>query len=184
LRNNQNRWYDASIGRWLSEDPIAFAGGDANLYRYVGNGPTNGADPSGLEPYGYPYYPPPTKPTKYPIDELDDRFGPGIKPFTDKLREIQKEIKNGGGTVHFYWPWDTPGKDGYRCAEADELVQKRLLAVRDTGWEYEHEEHSGWGWLVGDGDHNWGHVYGPNGEQFYIDFWLSDDMPILFEPPR
>ncbi len=32
----------------LSNDPIGFAAGDANLYRYVGNGPTNATDPSGL----------------------------------------------------------------------------------------------------------------------------------------
>jgi hypothetical protein len=40
--------YDATIGRWTSEDPIGFAAGDANLYRYVHNGPTNATDPSGL----------------------------------------------------------------------------------------------------------------------------------------
>jgi uncharacterized protein RhaS with RHS repeats len=48
LQNNLNRWYDPSIGRWLSEDPIGFAGGDANLYRYVGNAPNNAVDPAGL----------------------------------------------------------------------------------------------------------------------------------------
>ncbi len=41
--------YDPSVGRWLSEDPIEFDGGDANLMRYVGNNPTNATDPSGLE---------------------------------------------------------------------------------------------------------------------------------------
>jgi hypothetical protein len=41
--------YDPSIGRWLSEDPIGFAGGDVNLYRYVHNDPTTFTDPSGLE---------------------------------------------------------------------------------------------------------------------------------------
>lgn len=40
--------YDPTIGRWTSQDPIGFEAGDANLYRYVGNGPTNGVDPSGL----------------------------------------------------------------------------------------------------------------------------------------
>lgn len=40
--------YDPSIGRWLSEDPLGFEAGDSNLYRYVGNGPTNATDPSGL----------------------------------------------------------------------------------------------------------------------------------------
>ena len=45
LQNNLNRWYDATIGRWLSVDPIGFAAGDANLYRYVGNAVTWAVDP-------------------------------------------------------------------------------------------------------------------------------------------
>ena len=48
LQNNGARWYDSITGRWLSQDPIGFAAGDANLYRYVGNGPTNAIDPAGL----------------------------------------------------------------------------------------------------------------------------------------
>jgi RHS repeat-associated protein len=48
LQNNLNRWYDAGVGEWISEDPIGFDSGDSNLYRYVGNGPTNGTDPFGL----------------------------------------------------------------------------------------------------------------------------------------
>ncbi len=48
LQNNLNRWYDAKVGRWISKDPIGFAAGDANLYRYVGNRVTNATDPSGL----------------------------------------------------------------------------------------------------------------------------------------
>ncbi|MES1213010.1 MAG: RHS repeat-associated core domain-containing protein, partial [Singulisphaera sp.] len=47
LEYYRGRWYDPAVGRFLSEDPIRFAGGDANLYRYVGNGPTNATDPSG-----------------------------------------------------------------------------------------------------------------------------------------
>ena len=27
--------YDPTIGRWTTEDPIAFDGGDFNLYRYA-----------------------------------------------------------------------------------------------------------------------------------------------------
>ncbi len=37
-----------TLGRWLEEDPIGFAGGDPNLYRAVGNNPQNRLDPSGL----------------------------------------------------------------------------------------------------------------------------------------
>jgi RHS repeat-associated protein len=43
------RYYDAGVGRFLSEDPISFSGGDANLYRYVSNAPTISRDPMGLQ---------------------------------------------------------------------------------------------------------------------------------------
>jgi len=42
------RWYDPRIGKFVSEDPIGFEAGDANLCRYVGNNALNTADPSGL----------------------------------------------------------------------------------------------------------------------------------------
>jgi RHS repeat-associated protein len=45
---NLNRWYDASVGRWLSEDPIGFNGDDGNLYRYVGNEVVAQTDALGL----------------------------------------------------------------------------------------------------------------------------------------
>ncbi|MBK7891916.1 MAG: hypothetical protein IPJ84_14070 [Bdellovibrionales bacterium] len=43
------RSYDAEVGRWVSKDPILFAGGDANLYGYVLNDPVNWVDPEGLK---------------------------------------------------------------------------------------------------------------------------------------
>ncbi|MBR0191320.1 MAG: hypothetical protein IJQ31_04555 [Thermoguttaceae bacterium] len=49
LQNNINRWYDADVGRWLSNDPIGFDGNDTNLYRYIQNHPSIFCDPSGLE---------------------------------------------------------------------------------------------------------------------------------------
>ncbi len=42
------RYYDAMEGRFISKDPIGFAGGDVNLYNYVGGNPINYVDPSGL----------------------------------------------------------------------------------------------------------------------------------------
>jgi RHS repeat-associated protein len=47
LQYNRARWYNPATGRWTAEDPAGFGAGDMNLYRYVGNNPTNGADPSG-----------------------------------------------------------------------------------------------------------------------------------------
>jgi RHS repeat-associated protein len=43
------RYYDPKVGRFLSEDPIGFAGGDNNFYAYVRNNPVNLIDPSGLQ---------------------------------------------------------------------------------------------------------------------------------------
>ena len=43
----RNRWYDPELGRFISEDPIGFAGGDINLYGYVGNNPLSFIDPYG-----------------------------------------------------------------------------------------------------------------------------------------
>ncbi len=42
------RYYDPTIGRFLSEDPIRWAGG-MNLYAYVGDDPLNRFDPIGLQ---------------------------------------------------------------------------------------------------------------------------------------
>lgn len=42
------RYYDPTIGRFITPDPIGFAGGDTNFYRYVSNDPVNFRDPSGL----------------------------------------------------------------------------------------------------------------------------------------
>jgi RHS repeat-associated protein len=42
------RYYSPSIGIFISQDPLSFAAGDANLTRYVGNMPTMFSDPFGL----------------------------------------------------------------------------------------------------------------------------------------
>jgi RHS repeat-associated protein len=46
------RYYDPQGGRFLASDPILFLGGDANLYRYVWNGPLTLRDPAGLSGIG------------------------------------------------------------------------------------------------------------------------------------
>jgi hypothetical protein len=44
--------HQQKVDRFQTLDPLGFAGGDANLYRYVGNGPMTRRDPSGLEMFG------------------------------------------------------------------------------------------------------------------------------------
>ncbi|HKP04416.1 MAG TPA: RHS repeat-associated core domain-containing protein [Chthoniobacterales bacterium] len=47
---NRARAYHPGLGRFMSEDPSGFDGGDTNLYRYCGNDPVNFYDDSGLQP--------------------------------------------------------------------------------------------------------------------------------------
>jgi len=45
---NRARFYDPLLGRFLSEDPLGYGGGDFNLYSFAWNSPRNWNDPSGL----------------------------------------------------------------------------------------------------------------------------------------
>lgn len=45
----RNRWYDASLQRFISRDPIGLKGG-VNLYNYAYSSPTNFIDPWGRRP--------------------------------------------------------------------------------------------------------------------------------------
>ena len=49
LYDYRNRFYLPALGRFLQTDPIGFAGGDANLYRYCGGDPVNWTDPEGTQ---------------------------------------------------------------------------------------------------------------------------------------
>ncbi|UCE66515.1 MAG: RHS repeat-associated core domain-containing protein [Candidatus Zixiibacteriota bacterium] len=42
------RYYDPLTGRFMVRDPLGFAAGDVNFYRYIWNNPSNLRDPSGL----------------------------------------------------------------------------------------------------------------------------------------
>jgi RHS repeat-associated protein len=110
LQNNLNRWYDASIGRWMSEDPIGFSAGDGNLYRYVGNRPVNYIDPLGLaegEPGGN------QRPGKRPAD-----CPRGTKPINehedtkDNAEKIKQNLrKDGFGVGPKTWVGISPEDD-------------------------------------------------------------------------
>ena len=43
------RYYHPGLQRFISEDPIGFAGGDTNLYGYVREDPINRRDPHGRD---------------------------------------------------------------------------------------------------------------------------------------
>ena len=51
------RTYSPVLKRFITEDPIRFASGDVNFYRYVGNNPTNYVDPLGFWSNPLPHLP-------------------------------------------------------------------------------------------------------------------------------
>jgi RHS repeat-associated protein len=80
LSYDQARWYDPVTGRFISRDPSGFGGGDANLYRYVGNGPTDAIDPSGAQADRRPLNPIIVNPNNTGVLIGPDPMGPDGRP--------------------------------------------------------------------------------------------------------
>ena len=71
-------FYDPNIGRWVNRDPIGERGG-IDLYRFVGNDPTDYVDEFGLR-YGNPV--PPCAPYPDCINRPPPPSGPNPRPFS------------------------------------------------------------------------------------------------------
>ena len=102
------RVQDPGTGRWLSEDPLGFAAGDADLYRYVGNDPGGLADPLGLM-------------SDPPEADLLDGYGGG-----GRSGNLPRVNPNGGEQ-----PTDTAwgkARDGIQQLEAD-LARETAIAA-------------------------------------------------------
>lgn len=190
LQNNLNRWYDAGVGRWVSEDPIGFDGGDFNIARYASNSTTLSTDPTGLSTFKNPW---PNLGEKrgekgwMTVAEFCNKVG-NDSAAAQALRDAEQDIKDsaGGAFMHqngivlFHWPWGGEGQ-GSRCSEAANTVEDRFKKVR--GWFNPSQEYNGWGWAIGDGDHNWTLIYSEDGEQEYIiDFWGHPYNPVYPGP--
>jgi RHS repeat-associated protein len=103
------RWYNPATGTWLDRDPIGFAGGP-NPYEYVGNGPTNGTDPSGLEP------------TQAELDRRKE----WSRKWLDKANQLKAGRENSVVTQFFGGaPYDPP-------TERELLLQRNAARVLDT----------------------------------------------------
>jgi RHS repeat-associated protein len=123
------------MGTWTTQDPLRFSAGDANLYRPVGNDPTNATDPSGLDwrdnwnsvtewtggKVGYVIGALPGVPgnrhTGQIIGEIGGRYGLGVKPTgTLSIKVVHKgEPRSGGlGGATYLIEWDVAGSpNGY-----------------------------------------------------------------------
>jgi len=79
------RWYDTNLGRFISEDPIGFAGGDVNLYGYVKNKSLSRRDPMGLDDADIAF-----RETEY-YKQLEKRG----KEFWDSVRNLPRKPECG-----------------------------------------------------------------------------------------
>ena len=70
LQYVRQRWYDPVTRQFISQDPLGFAGGDVNLFRYAGNNPINRNDPGGEQEYGESPYIPSPPPESFYRNEL------------------------------------------------------------------------------------------------------------------
>jgi RHS repeat-associated protein len=122
------RYYDPAVGRFVSEDPLGFGGGDVNLFGYAQNDPVNVIDPLGLAPPIPPYYPPGWTP--------DWRWAPGSK----SARPDWNWWDPNGGEWHWdpdpngshpefpnghydYHPWDQWNSRKNRCPPGEKVPE-------------------------------------------------------------
>ena len=85
------RDYDPETGRWISRDPILFAGGETSLYGYAGNDPIEFIDPSGLYPYSLGQL------SAIIFNETQSLSGPGIDTARLYLAYVALNRPNLGG---------------------------------------------------------------------------------------
>lgn len=135
----QSAWafYNPSIGRWLSRDPIGERGGK-NLYGYVRNEAVNRTDYLGLRP---PYpgptdtHPlPPPNPVPPPILDEDDKLPEGYTGFSICQRPLNETDcidrllnKCGQGHKFVMYTGSDGKKDGYGFYPNGKINQEQNL---------------------------------------------------------
>jgi RHS repeat-associated protein len=103
------RYYDPKIGRFISRDPISFAGGDVNLYGYVSNNPVNWIDPWGFNANVITY---PFKcASKFALPNLS-----GLASFARVANPV------GAFSAVFFYDWNTAGL-------YDDMIPEHMLRV-------------------------------------------------------
>ena len=131
-----HRYYDASIGRFISEDPIQ-AG--TNWYAYCDNNPLKAIDPSGLfadgdiawhwvhdgDGYTKPKKPRPKKPSKPAIPPIDpELIHKAIEIGKQVIGDTNENNREHGGTIH---------KIGGKYSTTDPSYAEGSGEIRGTG---------------------------------------------------
>jgi RHS repeat-associated protein len=109
------RYYDAIVGRFVGEDPIAFTAGDVNLYRYVYNSPVKLIDPMGMQVVA-----PPPPVTPVPLPPTAPPPGSWYAPLLKKVPWVAPLVIPGGPlnplpTSNGELPWKIPKNKKKPC---------------------------------------------------------------------
>ncbi len=130
--------YDSMSGRWISEDPIEFEGGDTNLYRYVYNSPSNFTDPNGEAIKRV--YVNPGGGWKYAIDRGPEIFG-GFEIHVYKNGYEVVKIKGNGGYCKTHGGKTLLSPSTFRKEYGDEAykqlkeqIKQRVKEAKSVGW--------------------------------------------------
>jgi RHS repeat-associated protein len=87
------RYYQPTLQRFVSEDPIGLAAGDFNFYAYVANDPLGRRDPRGLQAVPIPApVPIPPPPVFFPGTSENDAFAQATARFLEAAGEAIRGI--------------------------------------------------------------------------------------------
>jgi RHS repeat-associated protein len=161
LRYNRARYYDSTIGRFMSEDPIGFAG-SFDFYAYAQNDPLNLTDPTGLAPCGCPD-PPSMPPGVNLLDNIKKAEGSKwLILAAPRLYWFYREVRNRGPwdykqitTLNDFGildhsPYQDLGNFNFGMTGAAAGIELQVL-LRGAGWAQER---------AGTSTPEWGHWYG------------------------
>ena len=118
LQYLRQRWYDPKTRQFISPDPLGFAGGDANLFRYAGNNPVNRNDPGGMA--GTPIQPA-SQLTR--ITGIEDTNAIKTESLLEEYYALQLAASQLFPVGAFHLPWPSPLN---RIAQAIQASVARL----------------------------------------------------------
>ena len=118
LQYARQRWYDPKTRQFISPDPLGFAGGDANLFRYAGNNPVNRNDPGGMA--GTPIQPA-SQLTR--ITGIEDTNAIKTESLLEEYYALQLAASQLFPVGAFHLPWPSPLN---RIAQAIQASVARL----------------------------------------------------------
>lgn len=122
------RDYDPTIGRWTTKDPIGFAGGDTNLYAYVGGNPMSYNDPTGLAAV-----------CSRPLEGLDRMVNGQPLDLLNLEVSHQNIFYDDGGNIGFFKDGvrsDKHNKSEYTCKDKhydDNIMKKAVEKAKSSG---------------------------------------------------